>query len=249
MAITREQNRTFPAPRACDGNGAERPAPVLRAVGASPANGFEHSAEMRDASAGIIGVLTRAVQFCDPHTHGHQERVSVLAGAIGEELGLDANTILGIRYGALVHDIGKIGIPGQLLTTARKLSLHELAIVRTHPVVGAEIIRNARFPWPVLAMVLQHHERLDGSGYPEGLMGSAILFEARIIGVADVVEAMTHHRPYRAALGLQAGLAEVINNRGTLYDADVVDACVAVMERSEGQFWTASVSQALMAAL
>jgi putative two-component system response regulator len=210
---------------------------------------LSHSRIFREACIGIIGVLSRTVQICDPHTFSHQERVSELAGAVGEELGLDTDVIVGLKYGALIHDIGKIGIPTQLLTAARMLNNYETAIMRTHPMVGAEIVRDTWFPWPIREMVLQHHERLDGSGYPEGLKGGEILLEARIIAVVDVVEAMTHHRPYRPALGLHAGLSEVRRYSGTLYDPDAVDACVRVMERSQGQVWAPQLPHSHLTAL
>ncbi len=177
-----------------------------------------------------IRAIAMTIEKRDPYTAGHQERVAELAVKIGQELGLDESELQGIRLGALIHDIGKISVPAEILSRPGKLEPEMFSIIKTHPQSGYEIISGIEFPWPLAEMVLQHHERLDGSGYPQGLKGESIMFTARILMVADVVEAMASHRPYRAALGLQKGLDEILRGRGKQYDAAVVDACLKVFE-------------------
>lgn len=184
-----------------------------------------------------IGALSMAIEKRDPYTDGHQKRVSHLAGAIAVEMGLDSQTVTGIRLGAMIHDIGKISIPSEILNMPRKLSALEMALVRMHPQAGADILAGVEFPWPIRDMVLRHHERLDGSGYPDGLRGDAIILEARIIAVADVVEAMATHRPYRPALGLDMAIAEITLNRGKAFDPDAVDACMKIIESGDLPAW------------
>ncbi|MGD9613552.1 MAG: HD domain-containing phosphohydrolase [Kiritimatiellia bacterium] len=191
-----------------------------------------------------IAVLSRAIEMRDPYTDGHQKRVSLLAVAIAEELGMPPDQVMGVRLGSLVHDLGKIHVPAEILTSPRKLSKTEFDIIKTHPQVGHDILADTPFPWPVARMVLEHHERLDGSGYPNGLARQDISLEARIIGVADVIEAMTSHRPYRPAVGIEPAIAEIRANRGRLYDPDVVDACLRVLERKQGHFWDAETTPA-----
>jgi response regulator RpfG family c-di-GMP phosphodiesterase len=190
-----------------------------------------------DALSNTIAVLSRAIEMRDPYTDGHQKRVSLLADAIATEMQLPEKCVTGIRLGSLVHDLGKISVPAEVLSTPRKLSAPELSMIRSHPRVGHDILSEASFPWPLAQMVLEHHERMDGSGYPSGLKDRQISIEARIIAVADVVEAMSSHRPYRAALGIDAAMKEISSNRGRLYDAEVVDACLRVLERRQYQFW------------
>lgn len=192
---------------------------------------------MFEALTNTIAVLSRAVELRDPFTNGHQKRVSELAVAIANEMGLPSDHVLGIKFGALIHDVGKMAIPAELLITSRRLTEAEMAIVRTHPAVGSRIVSEAEFPWPVATMILQHHERLDGSGYPAGLTDAEILLDAKIIAVADVVEAMASHRPHRPALGIEAALAEINDKRGILYDPAAVDACIRVIQRTGGEFW------------
>lgn len=184
-------------------------------------------------------VLSRAIEMRDPYTDGHQKRVSQLAVAIAREMGLSDDQINGVRLGSLIHDVGKIYIPAEILSSPRKLQEVESNIIKTHPTVGRDILHSANFPWPLERMVGEHQERLDGSGYPTGLKGDEILLEARIIAVADVVEAMTSYRPYRPSVGMEAALAEIRENRGRLYDPAVVDAFLAVMERHGNRFWEA----------
>ncbi|MBZ0096461.1 MAG: PAS domain S-box protein [Sulfuricella sp.] len=190
---------------------------------------LEHlkSAErLKEALIGTIRAIALTVEKRDPYTAGHQSRVADLAAAIAGELGLDADHIEGMKLGAMIHDIGKIYVPAEILNRPGRLSVHEFGMIKTHPEVGYDIIKDVKFPWPVALMVLQHHERMDGSGYPKGLKGEEIILEARILAVADVVEAITAHRPYRPALGFDVALAEIEAKRGQLYDPNVVDACL-----------------------
>jgi len=161
----------------------------------------------------------------DPYTAGHQRRVAQLACAIAREMGLPEEHVDGIRIIGVVHDIGKIAVPGDILSKPGRLSTEELSIVKTHPQVAYDVLRNLEFPWPVAETILQHHERLDGSGYPSGISGEDIILEARILCVADVVESMISHRPYRPALGVERALGEIVRNKGVLYDPAVADAC------------------------
>ncbi len=172
----------------------------------------------------MIEALVIALEKRDPYTAGHQKRVSVLSTAIGRELDLPQSSLEAIHLGALVHDVGMIYVPAEILNRPGRLNDMEMAIIRTHAQVGYEIIEGVRFPWPVKEMIVQHHERLDGSGYPMGLRGDAIIPEARIVAAADVVEAMASHRPYRPALGIEAALNELERHSGTLYDPSVVEA-------------------------
>jgi PAS domain S-box-containing protein/putative nucleotidyltransferase with HDIG domain len=162
----------------------------------------------------------------DPYTAGHQRRVTRIADAVARKIGLDQSTVEGINLAANLHDIGKVAIPGEILSRPRQLRPAEWELVKTHSREGYEIVSGIAFPWPVAEMILQHHERLDGSGYPDGVHGDAIAMGTRVIAVADVVEAMASHRPYRPALGVGAALEEIRRGRGILYDSLVVDACV-----------------------
>ena len=177
-----------------------------------------------------------ALEMRDPYTAGHQQRVADLACAIANEMGLSEKQTNGIRTAAMIHDIGKICIPAQILSKPGKLNEIEFSLVKAHPGIGYDILKNIEFPWPIAQMVLQHHERIDGSGYPSGLAGSEILLEARILAVADVVEAMASHRPYRPALGLDKALEEISKNRGVLYDPEVTDACLKVFRKKGFEF-------------
>lgn len=180
-----------------------------------------------------IRAIALTVEKRDPYTAGHQQRVAELAAAIAARMGLSADRIEGIRLGGTIHDIGKLYVPAEILNRPGRLSEAEMSLIKTHPQVGYDIVRGVEFPWPVAAMVLQHHERLDGSGYPGGLKNGEIVLEARVLAVADVVESMTAHRPYRPGFGLDVALEEIKRGRGTLYATAVVDACVQVCaERS-----------------
>lgn len=173
--------------------------------------------------------LAAAIENRDPYTSGHQQRVAKLAYAIGREMvGLDEDRLKGIGVAATLHDIGKLHIPAEILTKPGQLTNLEFELIKTHAQAGYEILQEIEFPWPVARTVQQHHERLDGTGYPSGLTGENILLEARILSVADVVEAMSSHRPYRPGKGIDAALEEITRARGTAYDLSVVDACHAV---------------------
>jgi len=173
--------------------------------------------------------LSLTLEMRDPYTTGHQRRVAQLAVAIGQRLGLSEDQIEGLRTGGLVHDIGKIHVPAEFLSRPGKLSMEVHKVIRMHPQMGWEIMRDIEFPWPVADMIRQHHERLDGTGYPLGLKGDEILLESRILAVADVFEAISSHRPYRPALGVDMALAELRDHAGTRYDAAVVQACLDVV--------------------
>lgn len=196
---------------------------------------LSHLEQLNAALESAIAAIALTIEKRDPYTAGHQRRVADLASAIGREMGLDEERVRGILFGGLIHDIGKIYVPAEILNRPGRLSVHELAMIKTHPQIGHEIVKGVAFPWPVADIVLQHHERLDGSGYPSGLSGEQILPEARILAVADVVEAISSHRPYRAGLGLSAGIDEILRGRGSAYDPEVVDACVRVVKR--GYAW------------
>ncbi len=169
-----------------------------------------------------VEAISQMVELRDPYTSGHERRVGDLAAAIGQELGLDQHRITGLRVAGTVHDVGKITVPSEILSKPGKLSAIEYEIVKTHSEKGHEILKNIDFPWPVAKVVLQHHERMDGSGYPQGLKDNDIMLEARILAVADVIESMSTHRPYRPALGLEAALKEILAHSGSLYDPQVV---------------------------
>ena len=187
--------------------------------------------QMRRTVDQTVAALAATAEKRDPYTAGHQQRVATLACAVAGKLGLNGERLAGLRVACLLHDLGKISIPAEILAKPARLTDIEFSIMKTHPEAGYDILKGVTFPWPVAEMVLQHHERLDGSGYPHGLAGSDILPEARILAVADVVEAMSSHRPYRAALGLDKALAEITARRGAVYDADAVDACRELFER------------------
>jgi len=178
-----------------------------------------------------IHAMALTVETRDPYTAGHQRRVADLACAIAREMGVPEERVEGLHAAGLVHDIGKVAIPAEILTKPAKLSSLEYLFIQAHPQQAYDILKDIDFPWPIADIVLQHHERMDGSGYPNGLKGEEILLESRIIAVADVVEAMASHRPYRAAIGLEAALDEIKKNVGRLYDSAVVDACLAVFEK------------------
>jgi len=186
----------------------------------------EYVERLEKAMLGTINAVSTMSELRDPYTTGHERRVGSLAAAIATELGLPADTVKGLEIIGNLHDIGKIYVPAEILSRPGKLTPAEFELIKSHPQQGYEILKDVDFPWPVAQVVLQHHERLDGSGYPNGLKGDAILPEARIIAVADVVEAMSSHRPFRPGHGVGVALDEIIKNRGRLYDEKAVDACV-----------------------
>jgi HD-GYP domain-containing protein (c-di-GMP phosphodiesterase class II) len=180
-----------------------------------------------------IEAMGTAVEVRDPYTAGHQRRVARLATAIGRELALPDEQLRGLQLAGSIHDLGKLSVPSELLVKPSRLTELEMSLVRLHVGAGYEIIKNIDFPWPIARMVREHHERLDGSGYPQGLKGEMILLESRILAVADTIEAMASHRPYRAALGVQLALAEIERGSGTIYDPDIANACLR-MFRDKG---------------
>ncbi len=181
---------------------------------------------LKDSFEGIIEAMGATVESRDPFTAGHQRRVSQIANAVSLELALSKEQTEGIRVAGLIHDIGKIAVPAEILAKPSRLSDKEFLFVKEHPRVGYEILKNIKFPWPIAETIYQHHERLDGSGYPHGLVAGEILLEARILSVADVVEAVSSHRPYRPAFGVRFAIEEITRKQGELYDRTVVHACV-----------------------
>lgn len=188
---------------------------------------------LRASMLDFITALGATVEMRDPYTAGHQRRVADLATAIARQLHLPEEQIAGLALASVVHDIGKIRIPAEILSKPGRLSDLEFSIIKEHSQTGYDILKSIDFPWPLAQSVYQHHERCDGSGYPRGLKGDEILLEARILAVADVVEAMISHRPYRAGLGVDAALEEISRGRGVRYDPAVVDVCLALF-RTQG---------------
>ncbi len=193
----------------------------------------QNDARLRQSLREAISSLSSAIEMRDPYTAGHQAQVTKLAMTIGQEIGLAEESIEALQIAGMVHDIGKLGIPAEILSKPTKLTQIESDLIKTHAEIGFEILDKIEFPWPIAKIIHQHHERIDGSGYPMGLKNDEILLEARIIAVADVVEAMMSHRPYRPALGLEKALEEISRNKGTLYDARVVDACLKLLSKKE----------------
>jgi len=183
-----------------------------------------------------IQTMSKIIEVKDPYTAGHQQRVSQLTTAIAKELNLSQDRIEGIRIASLIHDIGKISVPTEILSKTTTLSDIEFSLIKGHSQAGSDILKAIDFSYPVANIVLQHHERLDGSGYPNELKGDEILLEARILGVADVVEAMSSHRPYRPSLGINAALEEISQNKGTLYDPEVADICLRLFKEKKFKF-------------
>lgn len=175
-----------------------------------------------------VDAFGKVVEQRDPYTAGHQERVADLAATIASKLGLSSERCKSLRLAGLVHDVGKIGVPAEILNKPGRLSDLEFDIVRTHAQMSYDILSQIKFPWPIAEMAYQHHERIDGSGYPRGLAGDRIMLEARILACADVIEAMTFHRPYKAVLGLDRAIQEIIDNAGRIYDQQVADAVVSL---------------------
>jgi len=191
---------------------------------------------LRKTLEGIVQTISLTVELRDPYTAGHQQRVANLARAIAEQIGLSEERTEGIYMAGIIHDLGKIAIPAEILSKPGKITEIEFSMIKTHPRIGYDILENIEFPWPIAEIVLQHHERMDGSGYPQGLSGEGILLEARILAVADVVEAMASHRPYRPALGIDKALEEITQNQGILYDPTVVEACLKVFTEKGFKF-------------
>jgi HD-GYP domain-containing protein (c-di-GMP phosphodiesterase class II) len=192
--------------------------------------------KLRKTLGGTIQAIAQTVESRDPYTAGHQRRVSDLARSLAVALALPTHQIDGIRMAGLIHDLGKICVPAEILSKPGHITEIEHSLIKSHPQIGYDILSEIEFPWPLAQTVIQHHERIDGSGYPAGLCGDDILLEARILAVADVVEAMASHRPYRPTLGIEKALEEISTNRGILYEAEVVDVCLRLFQEDEFQF-------------
>jgi len=192
--------------------------------------------KLREALNATIQAIAMIVEARDAYTAGHQRRVAGLAGAIAVEMGLSKKQIEAIKMAGVIHDLGKIFIPAEILGKPNRLSEIEFSLIKTHPQAAYDILKDIELPCPVAQIILQHHERMDGSGYPERLLGEDILIEARIMSVADVVEAMASHRPYRAALGMEKALEEISRGRGILYDPGVADACLRLINEKGFKF-------------
>ncbi len=188
----------------------------------------------------IVNAMSLTLEERDPYTAGHQRRTTDLALAIAKEMELPERETKGLQMAGLIHDMGKISVPGEILSKPGGLNDAELQLIKRHPQVAYDILHQIDFPWPVDQIVLQHHEKLDGSGYPQGLSGEQILLESKILCVADVVETMETHRPYRPSLGRAVALEEIRKNRGILYDPDVVDACLKLFQEADFQYPTGS---------
>jgi PAS domain S-box-containing protein/putative nucleotidyltransferase with HDIG domain len=192
--------------------------------------------KLQKAMEGAIEAIALIVEMRDPYTAGHQRRVAKLAAAIAEEMGLPDEQTAAIRIAGILHDIGKVAVPAEILSKPSGLTEPETDLIRNHPKIGREILKTMDLPWQICPIVFQHHERLDGSGYPNKLVGEDILLESRILAVADVVEAMSSHRPYRPALGVDAALDEISRNKDILYDARVVDTCIRLFKEKGFSF-------------
>ncbi len=197
---------------------------------------LKSSVELEKSLEESIKSIAYTVESRDEYTAGHMKRVGQLASAIARELGLPEDAIHGIELASTIHDVGKIAIPVEILTKPGKLSKVEFMLVQTHVEAGYDIVKNIQFPWPIARMILEHHERMDGSGYPQGLKGDEILLGSRIIALSDVIEAMSTHRPYRFVVGIDAALDEIKQHRGTLYDAQAVDACLKLFAEKRFTF-------------
>jgi PAS domain S-box-containing protein len=191
--------------------------------------------QLRVALRNTVEVATIISEMRDPYTAGHERRVAIIASAIGAELGFDEIRQEGLRVAGYLHDIGKVGVPSEILSKPGKISPIEFQLIQGHAQASYDVLHTMEWPWPVAEVALQHHERMDGSGYPQGLKGDEIMLEARIMAVADVVEAMSSHRPYRAALGLDKALAEIELGRGEKYDSQVVNACLKLFREKAFQ--------------
>lgn len=197
---------------------------------------LEMMQKLRKTLKGTINAIALTVEARDPFTSGHQRRVADLARTIAAEMGLPKDQIEGVRSAGVIHDLGKIGVPADLLSKPSKLSNTEFELIKMHPQIAFDILKDIEFPWPIASIIYQHHERMNGSGYPQGLSDGSILLEARILAVADVVEAMSSHRPYRPSLGLKNTLDEISINKGILYDPAVADTCLKLFKEKKYAF-------------
>ncbi|MDP3876002.1 MAG: response regulator [Methylobacter sp.] len=194
---------------------------------------IESEKKLRLSLVDSISAIASIVEMRDPYTAGHQRRVAQIAVAISKQLQLPEDRIEGVHLASVVHDVGKIKVPAEILSKPGRLTVNEFNLIKEHSQTGHDIIKSIDYPWEIAEIVLQHHERLDGSGYPNGLKGDEILLEAQIIAVADVVESMMSHRPYRAGLGVDAALEEIFLHRGNYFNTDVVDICIRLF-REQG---------------
>jgi putative two-component system response regulator len=192
--------------------------------------------KLRRAMEGIVEAISVTVEMRDPYTAGHQKRVADLACAIARAMALSEDEIYGLRMASVIHDLGKITVPAEILSKPGQLSALEYELIKSHAQAGYDILKQIEFPWPLADIILQHHERMDGSGYPNGLKQEEILLLARILSVADVFETIASHRPYRPSLGLQCALDEIRQNSGKLYDSQVADVCLALIEQDRFKF-------------
>jgi len=183
---------------------------------------------LQKATEDIVQAMSYTSEIRDPYTAGHQKKVCELAIAIGEEMNISEEQLQGVKFAAMIHDIGKISVPSDILSKPGRISNTEFEVIKGHSQTGYELLDKINFPWPISQIVHQHHEHLDGTGYPSGFKGNDILLEARIISVADTVEAMTSHRPYRPALGIEKAMDEIKSKKGIFYDPDVVEACIKI---------------------
>jgi PAS domain S-box-containing protein len=209
---------------------------IIVAVSADITERKRAEERLKKTMTATIETVSKTIEAKDPYTSGHQQKVSQLATAIAKELNLSPDKIEGIRIASLIHDIGKIGIPSEILSKPIALTDKEFNLIKDHSKIGYDILKPIDFSYPIAQIVLQHHERTDGSGYDQGLKGNKILMEARIIGVADVVEAMSSHRPYRPALGIDKALEEITQKKGIFYDPEVVDACLKLFKEKGFKF-------------
>ena len=200
------------------------------------ASSEDYARQLSASLSQTVEAIALTVETRDPYTAGHMNRVAELSVAIAKEMGLAEHRIEGIQFGASIHDLGKIYVPGEILNRPGKLTAAEFDIIKSHPQIGYDIIKGIEFPWPVAEMVIQHHERLDGKGYPNGLQGEEIILESRILSVADVVEAVSSHRPYRPAKTIEVGLEIIEKGKGTMFDADVVKACTKIIKEDGFKF-------------
>jgi putative nucleotidyltransferase with HDIG domain len=192
--------------------------------------------KLENAMGGIVRAIAHTVETRDPYTAGHQRRVADLAVAIAETVGFEKDKIEAVRVAASIHDLGKISVPAEILSKPSRLTINEFNLIKEHPQVGYDILKDIEFPWEIATMVYQHHEKLDGSGYPLGLSGDDILPESRVLTVADIVEAMASHRPYRPGLGMDVALGEIDKNKGKFYDPEVSAACHALFNEKRFTF-------------
>lgn len=193
-------------------------------------------ANLRITTGGIVQLLSSVIEIRDPYTAGHQRRVADFARLIATEMGLSKKQIEGVRMAGIVHDIGKISVPAEILSKPDTLNDSEFELIKQHPIIGCDLLKKIKFPWPIDQIVFQHHWRLNGKGYPEPINENEFLMESQVLGVADVVEAMSSHRPYRPALGIDMALKEIESHNGVLYHPEVADTCIKLLKSGKHSF-------------